>query len=67
MPIIRDGGARLTLSVAILISGSGCSYYHSRYFERSNASEVRIDRYRLAPRIFTYVDNKDPILDMPVD
>lgn len=47
------------LLVALLLTASvGCSYYYNRYFERADLNEVRIDRFRLMPRIFAFQDKK---------
>jgi len=44
----------------LLVGGAGCSYFHTMYFERMDRGEVRIDRFRLTPRIFAYQDLKCP-------
>jgi hypothetical protein len=48
----------LGIILASLVMATGCTYYHSLYFERSNKTDVRIDRFRVTPRIFAYQDQK---------
>lgn len=44
--------------VLVLLSLCGCSVYMSRYFERADTNEIRLDQYRLLPRIFAYQEEK---------
>lgn len=45
------------LAVIIMI-GAGCANFHTRYFARAEQSEVRLDRFRLSPRLFAFQEKK---------
>lgn len=54
----------LILLIVIIIVGAGCATFHTRYFARSEQSEVYIDRFRLTPRIFAFQEKKGLLEDL---
>lgn len=60
-PMLRRAWEPATLwqvSVLTLVGLCACSTFHTRYFQSLDASEVRLGRFRLAPRVFAYQDEK---------
>jgi len=52
-------GDLVSLSAGLVLLGlCGCSVYMTRYFEREDDNEIRLDQYRLRPRIFAFQEEK---------
>ncbi|MEW5794931.1 MAG: hypothetical protein AB1772_01095 [Candidatus Zixiibacteriota bacterium] len=48
----------VTACVCVVLAITACSVYRSRYFQRVDNEEVRLDSFRISPRIFAFKDEK---------